>query len=392
VQLDRNSAPGIYSQEIVPEPRVRLPSGVPCFIGITSLKPASNDGRRAPSHWPLPVCRKPELAQKFNTSEKDPLLFKAVEAFFDNGGEHCHVLPIEEKAPREMVLKAIDSLASCDDIDLLVLPMAGSLDLEDAIGIQRHMIQHCADLGDRFAILDALKIPADIPPQKRLREQLGRLRSGMTDLGHAAIYYPWLAVRDSEGKTLFVPPSGAVAGVFARTDAQVGVHKAPANQALEGFLDVQVPIDREAQGELNFAGVNCIRAFPGRGIRIWGARTLSDEPSWRYVNVSRLMIILRRWLMINMGWVSFEPNGPSLWQRIVRELNAHLTGLWRAGALAGETSDAAFYVKCDEELNPASIRELGRVVTEIGLRPHPPAEFIVVRLTQREGVADLMLR
>jgi len=157
-----------------------------------------------------------------------------------------------------------------------------------------------------------------------------------------------------------------------------------------GVCDLEIDVDAAIQDQLNPAGINCLRVFPGRGIRVWGARTISRDPSWRYVNVRRLVLTLRRWIALDMAWAGFEPNGPLLWIRIDRELRGYLTQLWRNGALSRETADAAFYVKCDAETNPPERRDGGEVVTEIGLAPNPPAEFVVIRIAQREGAADLL--
>jgi phage tail sheath protein FI len=180
-----------------------------------------------------------------------------------------------------------------------------------------------------------------------------------------------------------------VAGIFARSDTRVGVFKAPANEEIFGVLDLETSIDNSIQDQLNPEGVNCLRVFPGRGIRVWGARTLSRDPNWRYVSVRRLFLTLRRWIDLNMAWATFEPNALPLWVRIQRELTTYLTTLLRAGALQGTTPAQAFYVKCDAETNPPDLREAGQVVIEIGLAPLAPAEFIVVRIIQRAGTTDV---
>jgi phage tail sheath protein FI len=167
------------------------------------------------------------------------------------------------------------------------------------------------------------------------------------------------------------------------------VFKAPANEEIRDAVNLEVLIDNSVQGELNTQGINCLRAFPGRGIRVWGARTLSRDSNWRYINVRRLFITIKRWIDLNMVWAAFEPNTPQLWVRIQRELSAYLTQLWRAGALKGETPEQAFYVKCDAETNPPEIREVGKVVTEIGFAPSSPAEFIFVRITHRATTTEL---
>jgi phage tail sheath protein FI len=386
-------SPGVRREDVFLKPQVALATGVPGFVGVaqpTSLlielaaigvpglvalaKPGAPQG-------PFPLRRKQELAENF-ILPKDGFLSDAVAAFFDNGGERCYVVGTAGRDTAALEA-AIDMLAPVDDLDLLVVPDAIALSDNDATEVQRHAIAHCAAQGDRFAILDA-------PRKSTVDALLARrdaLLLGQREPVSAALYYPWLT-RIVDGKP--VPPSGAVAGIFARTDARVGVHKAPANQEVTGALDLETDVDTATQDRLNPEGINCLRVFPGRGIRVWGARTLSRDPAWRYVNVRRLVLTLRRWIALNLAWAGFEPNGPLLWVRIERELRGHLTGLWRAGALSGDTADAAFYIKCDSETNPPERRDNGEVVTEIGLAPNPPAEFAVIRIAQREGAAQLL--
>ena len=239
--------------------------------------------------------------------------------------------------------------------------------------LQTAVLDHCDRTGDRLAILDALP-GGDI---ETVLEQRRRLS------GHnGALYFPWLDTggRDDQGQVLFVPPCGHVAGVYARSDAQVGVHKAPANEVLEGVLDLEINLSNTQQGRLNPVGVNALRVFPGRGIRVWGARTISPEAAWMYINVRRLFLTAGRWIERNLANAVFEPNGPSLWARLTRELTAYFNGLLQQGALQGATSREAFYVKCDGETNPPEVRDAGQVITEIGLAPTVPGEFIVIRI------------
>jgi phage tail sheath protein FI len=168
--------------------------------------------------------------------------------------------------------------------------------------------------------------------------------------------------------------------VYARTDQRIGVHKAPANDVLQGVLDLEVNLTDAQQDRLNPEGINCLRAFPGRGIRVWGARTLSRDPAWTYVNVQRLFLTAGRWIERNMSSAVFEPNDPRLWARVGRELTAYFNDLLRRGALRGRTPQEAFYVKCDAETNPPEVRDAGMVVTEIGLAPALPGEFVVLRV------------
>jgi phage tail sheath protein FI len=180
-----------------------------------------------------------------------------------------------------------------------------------------------------------------------------------------------------------------VAGIIARTDSEVGVFKAPANAEIQDATDVEVNLDSDSLATLNANGVNCIRAFSARGIRVWGARTLSPDSDWMYLNVRRLVLTILRWIDMNMTWATFEPNVPALWARIERELGTYLIGLWRAGALQGDVVTDAFFVRCDAELNPAATREIGQVVTEIGVAPTTPAEFVVVSVQHRAGTTEL---
>jgi phage tail sheath protein FI len=173
--------------------------------------------------------------------------------------------------------------------------------------------------------------------------------------------------------------------VYALNDQRVGVHKAPANDELAGVLDLEFNLNNAQQGELNPHGVNCLRAFPGRGIRVWGARSLSHEPAWTYVSVRRLFLTAGRWIERALAGATFEPHDLRLWVRIERELSDYFNQLFRRGALKGGTAEQAFYVKCDDETNPPEAQEAGLVITEIGLAPATPNEFVVVRLVHGAG-------
>ncbi len=178
--------------------------------------------------------------------------------------------------------------------------------------------------------------------------------------------------------------------MWARSDAERGVHKAPANEVIRGAVDLDIRLSKGEQDLLNPIGVNCVRAFPGRGIRIWGARTLSSDPAWRYLNVRRLFNYLEESILLGTQWVVFEPNDDRLWSSIRRNVTAFLTEEWRRGALFGRTADEAFYVKCDRENNPQESIDQGRVVCEIGVSPVKPAEFVVFRLAQFSDTTSLI--
>ena len=182
-----------------------------------------------------------------------------------------------------------------------------------------------------------------------------------------------------------VPPSGHVAGIMARSDGQVGVHKAPANEVVRGALDLDYVLNDTEQGVLNQLNINAIRRFPGNPPLLWGARTLTDGVPWRYVNVRRLVSYVEESLLEGVRWAVFEPNNPALWKALERTITEFLTRVWEAGALFGQTAKQAFYVKIDEELNPDSVRELGQVIAEIGLAPVRPAEYVIIQLGLWDG-------
>jgi phage tail sheath protein FI len=186
---------------------------------------------------------------------------------------------------------------------------------------------------------------------------------------------------------VYVPPSGHIAGVWARTDDERGVWKAPANDTIRGVLDLERTITQNEQGLLNPIGINCIRPFGVRGIRIWGARTLSSDTDWRYINVRRLFNMIETTIMEGTQWAVFEPNDIKLWEGVKRTLNAFLRGLWRDGALFGATAEQAFFVKCDAETNPPDSIDEGKLVVEVGIAPVKPAEFVIFRISQYKETA-----
>ncbi len=282
--------------------------------------------------------------------------------------------------------KGVEGLEVLDDVTMLSVPdlmttMPGEkLNLEMVKAVQGMMIAHCERMGDRVAILDA---PPDMTPQ-----EVKRWRMDITgfDSSYAAMYYPWIKVMDpATDMVVAVPPSGHLAGVWARSDNTRGVHKAPANEIVLGAVGLSYQTTKGEQDTLNPIGVNCVRAFPGRGIRVWGARTLSSDPAWRYINVRRLFNYVEKSIENGTQWVVFEPNNRKLWARVSRDVSSFLRMVWRDGALFGSSPAEAFYVKCDDELNPPESRDLGRLIIEIGLSPVKPAEFVIFRISQWAG-------
>jgi uncharacterized protein len=286
----------------------------------------------------------------------------------------------------------IRGLAIADDVTMVLVPdlitMAtqddGTIDLDTWKAVQTALITHCELHGGRMAILDP---PPGLTPQQ-VKEW--RAEDAMYDSHAAALYYPWITVSNplatNGNKKITVPPSGHIAGLWSRVDGTRGVWKAPANEVLQGVLDVE-PITQTEQGFLNPIGINCIRAFGTRGIRVWGARTLSSDTSWTYVPVRRLFNMIETTIEQGTQWAVFEPNDAMLWSKISRNVEAFLQGLWRDGALFGASSSQAFYVKCDAETNPPDSIDQGRVVAEIGIAPVKPAEFVIFRIAQIQGAA-----
>ncbi|MFF4391793.1 phage tail sheath family protein [Streptomyces sp. NPDC001552] len=277
-------------------------------------------------------------------------------------------------------LEAVDEISMVAVPDLMAAYQRGAIDLEAVKAVQLGLIAHCELMGDRLAIIDP-------PPGLNARQiRVWRQETSNYDSKYAALYYPWIKVFDpAGGQTRLIPPSGHVAGIWARNDFERGVHKAPANEVVRGAVDLELQITRGEQDLLNPIGINCIRTFPGRGIRVWGARTLSSDPAWRYLNVRRYFNYLEESILNGTQWVVFEPNDQALWARIRRNISAFLVTEWRSGALFGATPEDAYYVKCDAETNPTESVDLGRVICQIGVSPVKPAEFVIFRLAQFSG-------
>jgi hypothetical protein len=255
------------------------------------------------------------------------------------------------------------------------------------------LVRHCELLRDRMALLDTPpRDPALGPDPLQDPDEITAWRQRFAST-YAALYYPWLLVPDALGQPgdlRAVPPCGHIAGVFARVEEDVGVHKPPANEEVERVEDMTAAVDDQVHGILNTAGVNVIRALPGRGIRVAGARTLSDDTSWRFVNVRRLVLMIERWIDANSQWVPFEPNNPALWVEIDRVSRRFLDGLWQRGMLDGATAQEAYYVRCDDSTNPDAETAAGRMICEIGLQAPWPAEFVVVRIGRTEGGTQIL--
>lgn len=271
--------------------------------------------------------------------------------------------------------KGLTAFTEIDEISILYVPDIHCLDTTNRTQLIDDIVSHCENMKDRFAVLDT-PLSAD---------NISVLRPPK-DSKYAAYYYPWIEIYDPLTKGLkHVPPGGHIAGIYARNDQERGVHKAPANEVVKGAIDLQFQITKREQDLLNPRGVNCIRAFPGRGIRLWGARTVSSDPLWKYVNVRRLFLFLEESIEEATQWVVFEPNDEKLWARVKQSIVQFLTKVWKDGALMGSTPEEAFFVKCDRTTMTQNDIDNGRLIVLIGVAPVKPAEFVIFRIAQWQG-------
>jgi len=340
------------------------------------------------------------LKKQFQEFLSQPAVFNfvaSVNGFYDNGGGKCYVYlmgtpnlecSIRENQADKLGLYAFDD---CDDMAIMAAP--GLTDPQ-----QKEMLEHCETRGDRFAILDG-PIVSD-----------GAMAIPASEKGYGAMYVPWFkAAKPSwfvgdqshidvsgpnrrklikcDKNEVYVPPSGHLAGIMARVDGERGVHKAPANEIAMGITGLSQTINRLEQGQYNDRGINVVREFKDRGIRVWGARTLAtkSDPSWKYINVRRLFIMVEQSIMVGSQWAVFEPNDSTLWKKLTRDVRAFLMRVWRSGALFGDTPEEAFYVKCDSETNPRYLIDAGQVNVQVGICPVKPAEFVVFSIGQWDG-------
>lgn len=367
-------APGVHLEEIkAVGPIAGAGTSTAALIGT-----AKKDIPEADLGKPVAVTNWTAYVDRFDGfsefgAEQPLALPHAVRGFFQNGGTTAYIVPVRDATGLD---DALTSLTRTLDVSIVCLP--GMTDS----AVQKTVIDHCQEMGDRFAVLDGAReagTPGNTEPLKTQREGL------VTDRGFGALYWPWIRISDpgapaDEPARLTVPPSGHIAGVMARSDNERGVHKAPANEPVRGAVDLEVLLSDGEQAQLNNLGINALRIFPGGPPVVWGARALSTNTAWRFVNVRRLMAYISDSLLQGLRWATFEPNNKTLWKKLERTVTEFLTRVWQSGALFGETSAEAFYVKIDEELNPASVRQLGQVFIEIGVAPTTPAEHVVIQL------------
>lgn len=403
-------APGVYVEEVPSsvKPIAGVSTSTAGFIGVVSdaltnpedptFKPtAAPDKPKTPAADKTPtlfqgatLCTNfTEYTKAFgppNTNADHRNLTQAVYGFFNNGGTRCYVVRLNDAANIGM---ALDAFELVDEIAIVAAPGISDVSARGKIDA------HCKKMGDRFAIFDG---PQTSDIGKGSLTKISADKGDMPDrTDYAAWYFPWIKVFDPVARNnggapdgvISVPPSGHIAGIYARVDHERGVHKAPANEAIRGALDVTQRLSKEHQDGLNPKGVNCIRVL-NDNILVWGARTVGskDGDDVKYISVRRTLLFLRKSIDEGTQWVVFEPNSPALWQKITRNVSAFLTDVWRSGALFGNTPQQAFFVKCDSETNPQSSIDNGRVVTEIGVAIVRPAEFVIFRISQMAGAGS----
>ena len=365
--------PGIFVEELTAACAIAaVPTDVALFVGSTLTGPASGED-------PFPPIDSPaDFAQIYaGNAVPDPtappdFLAAAVHAFFANGGVRLHIArtaTADEAGYRDALAQSAD-LA---DVGIVAAPGASAL--ADPLAIAQALIAHVDAPGSRrFAIID---------PQRALDAVAITAVAAQIDSANAAIYYPWVMAADADGTIVALPPSGFVAGIYARVDRARGVFKPPANEIVQSAIKLAASIGQDAQAQLNPLGINCIRSFVGRGILVWGARTLSTNSEAKYINVRRLLRMIEASLRKGMNWAVFEPNGEPAWARVRLQATRFLTDQWRAGALLGSKPEQAFFVRCDRTTMTADDLANGRLVCEIGVAVLKPAEFVIFRIVSK---------
>jgi phage tail sheath protein FI len=395
-------SPGVYVEEIDSgtRPIEAVGTSTAGFVGTAPNPDVFVDEAKAINNWS-------EFQRNYiRAGDKGTDLANAVYGFFLNGGSRCYVVNTKADGAISGKGRGLDALAAIDEIAIIAAP--GRTDPAS----HGALLDAAELLKDRVAILDAPARVDDVevltragdgsaappttpaaegdttsPPARGRGAVKPGLRPRDSDSGYGACYFPWLtgldAVDPDPKNPAEIPPSGHMAGIYARTDSERGVHKAPANVTIRGAEGLTQMLSRAEQDVLNPVGVNCIRFFTREGVRVWGARTLAPSASnWRYLNVRRLFNMIEESIAISTRWVVFEPNAGPLWKDIQRDVGAFLTLLWRQGALAGARPEDAFFVKCDAETNPPEVVDAGQVVVVIGIAPVKPAEFVIFRIGQ----------
>ena len=369
--------PDVYIEFVPGTPPIAgVGTSTAAFIGEASLDPGDMplEPGSTTDHLPLAAVNTPVLVTNWGQFEnnfgkiqdKNKTLAYSVYGFFRNGGTSCYVVRVPSMTAGN-IQTALTALEAVDEVAIVAIPGTTSTASQNAV------IDHCAAMKDRFAILDG---------ENTTTITVAGIKGTTKNSEYAALYFPWLTVYDAlTDANIALPPSGYIAGIYARVDGERGVHKAPANVDVRGVVGLEYAITDGEQDVLNPDGINCIRNFRGT-VTVWGARTLGGDANgeYKYVNVRRLVNFIAESIEEGTRFAVFEPNAQPLWERIKRSASDFLTRVWRDGALFGVKPEQAFFVKCDESTNPPEVREAGIVITEIGIAPVKPAEFVVFRI------------
>jgi len=388
--------PGVYGDGNEPGGAVNgVPTSIAAFIGFTQIGPF--DTPRLVTSWS-------EFLATFGDFTEYSYLPHAVYGFFENEGSACYVVrvgahsvvtatdpetalasrPVE---PSDFVGSGIDgtglgTLEALDEVSMVCAPdvmmalQQGWFDLEETLFVQRAIVADCELKRDRLAILD--------PPPRLDADQIRKWRSETAtfDSAYATLYWPWLeAGVPSKGAHRLVPPSGHVAGIWARSDETKGVHKAPANLEVRGSIGIPINITQEQQARLNALAINCLRAFPIRGLLVWSARTLSSDSQWRYINVRRFILYLEQSIIDGTRWIASRPNDAALLTALREQVIQFLVKEWQKGALCGSSADEAFWVACDDTTSDSDGNRTGSASLDVGVAPMAPGEFVTFRIT-----------
>ncbi len=357
--------PGVYIEEVDagPPPIVGLSTSTAGFLGETLTGPDE----------PCLVTSFAEFEELYGgylplSVSSAPF---AVAGFFQNGGKRCFIARVSDNSDYQNALGQFESIG---EISIIVAP-----DYHRVANFELELINHCTRMRDRVAIFHSRP---GIDTAANIHEI-----SPPIDSSFAAFYLPWLAVNDPvNGQASMAPPSGHIAGIYARVDAERGVHKAPANEVVRGANALEFQITEQAQSVLNPKGVNSIRQFPGRGMLVWGARTTSTDPEWKYISMRRYLIYLEQSIEKGTQWVMFESNGPPLWARLNRAITDFLFSEWKTGALMGIKPEHAFFVKVDQTTMTQDDINNGRLIVLIGVAALKAAEFVNFRIHQSTTV------
>ncbi|MBN1699166.1 MAG: phage tail sheath family protein [Spirochaetales bacterium] len=396
--------PGVYVEEVESGSK-------PIEAGATNIVGFLGVAEKGPVNEPTMITNWSHYVRTFGGLNSNGWLAHGVYLFFQNGGTKCYINNLKKvkdtkpstpaaaeakdvKEEKKVASDKPDVIENPPDLTKLIIGKdegpgkktglfafdgITDISLVCAPGVvdpaaQDALLSHCEKHRFRMAILDApetIEKGLDTIPMPR-------------DSMMGAYYFPWVGMYDTElEKEVYAPPSGGVAGIYGRVDSKRGVHKAPANEIYNGAISVKYPLTDIEQELLNPKGINCIREFEGRGIRVWGARTFSSNSEWRYINVRRLFCMVEKAIQDGTNWVVFEPNTRDLWKKIVRNITAFLLRIWKDGALFGDSPEEAFYIRCDDELNPPESIDAGYVICEVGIAPAKPAEFVIFRITQK---------